>query len=80
MKFSTLLLFLAIVATVNLELRQMDMKTAFLNSDLSEEIFLDQPECFVDCVYLNHVCKLLNIIQIKKRTHDNGLRKFSPWS
>ncbi|XP_069145437.1 secreted RxLR effector protein 161-like [Solanum lycopersicum] len=26
----------------------MDVKTAFLNGDLNEEIYMDQPECFVE--------------------------------
>lgn len=33
----------------------MDAVTAFLQGDLDEEIFLDQPECFTDGS--NKVCK-----------------------
>lgn len=31
---------------MNLELEQLDVKTAFLHDDLDEEIFMDQPKGF----------------------------------
>ena len=31
----------------NLEIHQMDVKTTFLNCDLNEEIYMDQPEGFI---------------------------------
>ena len=38
---------MALVAHYDLELHQMDVKTAFLNGDLDETIFMAQPEGFV---------------------------------
>ena len=39
-------LILAIVAHMDFELYQMDVKIAFLNGELDEEIYMDQPLCF----------------------------------
>ena len=46
-RFAPIRLILAMVASLNLELHQMDVKTAFLNGELDEEIFMDQPIGFV---------------------------------
>lgn len=61
-KFSTLRLFLALVAAENLELHQMDVKTAFLNGELEEEIFMEQPEGCEDKSHPDFVCKLLKAL------------------
>lgn len=37
---------LGLVASLNLELEQIDLKTTFLHGDLEEEIYMDQPEGF----------------------------------
>jgi hypothetical protein len=38
---------MALVAHYNLELHQMDMKTAFLNGDVDEIVYVAQPKGFV---------------------------------
>ena len=40
-------IIMALVAHYDLELHQMDVKTAFLNGDLDETIFMAQPKGFV---------------------------------
>ncbi|XP_039032912.1 secreted RxLR effector protein 161-like [Hibiscus syriacus] len=40
-------MILAIAALRNLEVHQMDVKTAFLNGDLDEEIYMEQPEGYI---------------------------------
>ncbi|GKC84964.1 retrovirus-related pol polyprotein from transposon TNT 1-94 [Tanacetum coccineum] len=37
-------IFIANAATKNMIIYQMDVKTAFLNGDLQEEVFVSQPE------------------------------------
>ena len=45
-KFASLRCLLALAAFEDMELHQMDVKTAYLNGDLKEEIFMEQPEGF----------------------------------
>ena len=40
-------MLIAIASIHNLEIHQMDIKTAFLNGDLDEEIYMEQPEGFI---------------------------------
>ena len=49
---------LAIAAFYNYEIWQMDVKTAFLNRFLKEELYMMQPKGFVDPKGANKVCKL----------------------
>ncbi|GJZ19999.1 retrotransposon protein, putative, ty1-copia subclass [Tanacetum coccineum] len=51
-------ILIAIAAYYDYEIWQMDVKTAFLNGHLSEEVYMEQPEGFVNPKYPNHVCKL----------------------
>ena len=43
-RFSSLRAILAIAAAADYEIHQMDVKTAFLNGDLDEDIYMEQPE------------------------------------
>ena len=49
---------LAIAAFFDNEIWQMDVKTAFLNGFLEEELYMIQPEGFVDLENADKVCKL----------------------
>ena len=40
-------MILAIAALRSLEVHQIDVKTAFLNGDLEEEIYMEQSESFI---------------------------------
>ena len=51
-------IMLAIAAFYDYEIWQMDVKTAFLNGFLEEELYMMQPECFVDPEGANKMCKL----------------------
>ena len=46
MRINSIRMVLAIVALRDLEVHQMDVKTTFLNGDLNEEIYMEQPEGF----------------------------------
>jgi len=47
-KYNTVHVLLSMVAKFDLELDQMDVKTAFLNGQLDEEIYMHQPPGFKD--------------------------------
>ncbi|GJX48017.1 retrovirus-related pol polyprotein from transposon TNT 1-94, partial [Tanacetum coccineum] len=51
-------IFLAYAAHINMIVYQMDVKTTFLNDILREEVYVNQPDRFVDQDNLNHVYKL----------------------
>ena len=51
-------IIMALVAHFDLELHQMDVKTAFLNGDIDEIIYMVQPENFISQDSKEIVCKL----------------------
>ncbi|GJS96170.1 retrovirus-related pol polyprotein from transposon TNT 1-94 [Tanacetum coccineum] len=51
-------IFLAFAAHMNMVIYQMDVKTAFLNGNLREEVYVSQPDGFVDPDNPNHMYKL----------------------
>ncbi|GKB43060.1 retrovirus-related pol polyprotein from transposon TNT 1-94 [Tanacetum coccineum] len=51
-------IFLAFAAHMNMTVYQMDVKTAFLNGILREEVYVSQPDGFVDPDKPNHVYRL----------------------
>ncbi|KAL0413413.1 UNVERIFIED_CONTAM: Retrovirus-related Pol polyprotein from transposon TNT 1-94 [Sesamum radiatum] len=46
-RISTIRLLIALASIHNLVIHQMDVKTAFLNGDLDEEVYMKQPEGFI---------------------------------
>ena len=56
-KHSSIQILLAMVDQFDLELDQLDVKTAFLHSDLEEEIYMTQPDRFKVAGKENWVCK-----------------------
>ncbi|GKB73317.1 retrovirus-related pol polyprotein from transposon TNT 1-94 [Tanacetum coccineum] len=51
-------MFIAFAAHMNITIFQMDVKTAFLNGPLKEEVYVSQPEGFIDYEFPNHVYRL----------------------
>nr|GEV42476.1 retrovirus-related Pol polyprotein from transposon TNT 1-94 [Tanacetum cinerariifolium] len=51
-------IFIANAAHKNMTIFQMDVKTTFLNGELKEEVYISQPEGFVDQENPSHVYKL----------------------
>nr|GEV81847.1 hypothetical protein [Tanacetum cinerariifolium] len=65
-----------IAAFYDYEIWQMDVKTAFLNRYLSEEVYMEQPEGFVNLKYPNRVCKLKHTIYGLKQASRQWNKRF----
>ena len=66
-KFTTIRALLTLATKYNLEIHQMDMKSAFLNGELDEEIFLEPPPGFRSSRY--KVWQLLCALYGLKQAH-----------
>lgn len=55
---TSLRLLYALSVEYELQLRQLDVSTAFLNGNLEEEIYMEQPEGFIEEATKGKVCKL----------------------
>ncbi|GJT19010.1 retrotransposon protein, putative, ty1-copia subclass [Tanacetum coccineum] len=66
----------AIAAFYDYEIWQMDVKTAFLDGHLSEEVYMVQLEGFVNPKYPNRVCKLKRSIYGLKQASRQWNKRF----
>jgi hypothetical protein len=69
-------ILLAIAAYYDYEIWQMDVKTAFLNGNLLEDVYMTQPEGFVDPTNPSKVCKLQRSIYGLKQASRSWNRRF----
>jgi len=60
-KIATIRALISLAAIYDLVVHQMDVKTAFLNADLEEEIYMTQPEGCEVPGQENKVCRLKKI-------------------
>nr|GEY23451.1 retrovirus-related Pol polyprotein from transposon TNT 1-94 [Tanacetum cinerariifolium] len=72
-------IFIANATSKNITIYQMDVKTTFLNGDLKEEIYVSQPEGFVDPNHSTHVYHLKKALYGLKQAPQawyNSLSRF----
>lgn len=74
-RITSIRVLIVVAALHNLVNHQMDVKSAFLNGELEEEIYMDQPEGFVVPGQERKVCKLdkslYGLKQAPKQWHEN---------
>nr|AAT01387.1 putative polyprotein [Oryza sativa Japonica Group]AAT44170.1 putative polyprotein [Oryza sativa Japonica Group] len=75
-KHSSIRTFFSIVAMHDLELEQLDVKTAFLHGELEEEIYMDQPEGFIVPGKEDYVCKLKRSLYGLKQSPRQWYKRF----
>ncbi|GKV34500.1 hypothetical protein SLEP1_g42871 [Rubroshorea leprosula] len=75
-KMSSIRVVLGLAASMNLELEQLDVKTAFFHGDLHEEIYMDQPEGFEEKGKEHMVCKLKKSLYGLKQAPRQCYKKF----
>ena len=75
-RITSIRMLIAIAAIFNFEIHQMDVKTAFLNGELDEEIYMEQPEGFNVPGQENKVCKLVKSLYGLKQAPKQWHEKF----
>ena len=75
-KLSSIRIILGLATNQDLEIEQLDVKTAFLHGDLEEEIYMQQPEGFEDKRKEDLVCKLKKSLYGLKQAPRQWYKKF----
>ncbi|GJU35294.1 zinc finger, CCHC-type containing protein [Tanacetum coccineum] len=73
---SIIRLLIAMASIHNLIIHQMDVKTTFLNGDLDEEVYMNQPHGFIMHDNENKVCKLIKSLYGLKQAPKQWHQKF----
>ena len=75
-RITSIRMLIAIASLYSMEIHQMDVKTAFLNGELDEEIYMEQPEGFVVEGKETKVCKLVKSLYGLKQAPKQWHEKF----
>uniref|UniRef100_A0A2N9GZ77 Integrase catalytic domain-containing protein n=1 Tax=Fagus sylvatica TaxID=28930 RepID=A0A2N9GZ77_FAGSY len=75
-RITSIRMLIAIATLYNLEIHQMDVKTAFLNGELDEEIYMEQPEGFIVPGKEKKMCRLVKSLYGLKQAPKQWHEKF----
>ncbi|KAL0322590.1 UNVERIFIED_CONTAM: Retrovirus-related Pol polyprotein from transposon TNT 1-94 [Sesamum angustifolium] len=75
-KYTTVKIILALAAHFDWELKQMDVKTAFLHGDFDEQIYMCQPYGFINNENPDYVCLLKKSLYGLKQSPRQWNKKF----
>jgi hypothetical protein len=56
--YTSICTIISLAASMGWRLHQMDVKTTFLNGEIEEEFYIEQPYGFVIHEHKSHVCRL----------------------
>jgi len=75
-RLTTIRVLLSLAASHGLLVHQMDVKTAFLNGELEEEIYMEQPDGFIAQGQEGKVCRLIKSLYGLKQAPKQWHEKF----
>jgi hypothetical protein len=75
-RIASIRVLLALASIFNLYVHQMDVKTAFLNGDLDEKVYMEQLEGFIMHRHEKKVCKLVKSLYGLKQAPKQWHEKF----
>jgi Reverse transcriptase (RNA-dependent DNA polymerase) len=75
-RFESLRLLLALAVLEDWEIHQLDVKSAFLNGVLDKEIYMEQPQGFINAGQDNKVCRLKKAIYGLKQASRTWNQQF----
>jgi hypothetical protein len=68
-RYTSIRTIIALASVLGWKLHQMDVKTTFLNGNIEQEVFVEQPDGFVLHNKGSHVCKLRKALYGLKQAH-----------
>ena len=71
---STIRIIFTLAVSRGWDIQQIDINNAFLNGDLHEDVFMSQPDGFVDQAKPTYVCKLHKALYGLKQAPEHGLK------
>ena len=75
-RITSIRMLFSLASLYHLIVHQMDVKTTFLNGDLNEEVYMEQPEGFTLPGNEKKVCKLVKSLYGRKQAPKQWHRKF----
>jgi hypothetical protein len=72
-RLESIRILLAHATCHHFKLYQMDVKSAFLNGPIKEEVYVEQPPGFKDSEYPSHVYKLSKALYGLKQAQERGM-------
>jgi Reverse transcriptase (RNA-dependent DNA polymerase) len=74
---TTIRVILSLAVSSNWSIQQLDVSNAFLNGQLSEKVFMEQPQGFVDTTFPHYVCLLNKFLYGLKQAPKAWFEKLS---